>query len=111
MEKVKELVDKCPECLEETNSYGATALYFAIEKPEILKVIVSKSGPSQLVQSNLLKHGTMTPLGRAMKISGLICNFQDDDDGSRSMAKGADVAVEREEFEVMKKLLELLIPQ
>ncbi|CAG1983833.1 unnamed protein product [Fusarium graminearum] len=79
----EQLIDRCPECLEEISFYGETPIYLAVENPEMMKLIVSKSSPAQLVQSNLLASaGYMTPLGRAMKISGKICKSQQTDDGS-----------------------------
>ncbi|CZS73453.1 unnamed protein product [Fusarium graminearum] len=79
----EQLIDRCPECLEEMSFYGETPIYLAVENPEMMKLIVSKSSPAQLVQSNrLASAGYMTPLGRAMKISGEICKSQQTDDGS-----------------------------
>ncbi|KAF5232645.1 hypothetical protein FAUST_8677 [Fusarium austroamericanum] len=82
LKMAEQLISKYPECLDEISFYGKTPLYFAVEKPEMLKLIVDKASPAQLVQSNDPRDGYMTPLGRAMKISGKICKSQQTDDGS-----------------------------
>jgi hypothetical protein len=79
---VEQLVNRYPESLEETNFFGATPLYFAVEKPHILEILVNRASPAQLVRTTLLLSGNMTPLGRAIKLSGTICNSQESDDGS-----------------------------
>ncbi|KAI1050890.1 hypothetical protein LB507_009385 [Fusarium sp. FIESC RH6] len=82
-EQVKRLIDESLERLEESNMHGTNALYFAIERPEILKLIASRVKPIQLSRWNLLLSHKLSPLGRAMEISGTICNSQDGNAESR----------------------------
>ncbi|RBR27088.1 uncharacterized protein FIESC28_00160 [Fusarium coffeatum] len=79
-EGIRELIEKSPESLQETNIYGTTALCLAMEKPEILKLIMSTAKP---IAWNIVLGWIFLPLRRAMEMSGPICNSQDDDAGSR----------------------------
>ncbi|EWZ97390.1 hypothetical protein FOWG_01873 [Fusarium oxysporum f. sp. lycopersici MN25] len=82
IEEAKQLINNYPECLDEISFYGETPFYFAIENPEILKPLVKKANPEQLVRSSRVFAGEMTPLGRAIQVSADICHNQENKHGT-----------------------------
>lgn len=82
--KVKQLVDECPEYLDEMCFSNASPLFIALEKPEILELIASRSKPVQLVKPASIRFGRLiTPLGRAIELSSVICKSQENDTGPK----------------------------
>ncbi|KAL4728317.1 hypothetical protein ACLX1H_005060 [Fusarium chlamydosporum] len=81
--KVKQLVDECPEYLEETCFPNASPLFIAVEKPEILELIVTRASPRQLTEKAFFAYGIMTPLRTAIKLSSAICKSQENDTGPK----------------------------
>ncbi|KIL85812.1 hypothetical protein FAVG1_10781 [Fusarium avenaceum] len=73
---VDQLIQRYPEILEELNSNGETNCALAVDKPEVLKVIVRRATPAQLVQQNDIRWGRITPMGKAIWISKAICETQ-----------------------------------
>ncbi|KAH7207513.1 hypothetical protein BKA60DRAFT_465379 [Fusarium oxysporum] len=82
IEEAKQLINNCPECLDEISFYGQTPFHFAIENPEILEPLVKKANPEQLVRSSRVFSREITLLGRAIQVSADICHNQENKDGT-----------------------------
>ncbi|EXM07557.1 hypothetical protein NOF04DRAFT_11987 [Fusarium oxysporum II5] len=82
IEEAKQLINNCPECLDEISFYGQTPFHFAIENPEILEPLVKKANPEQLVRSSRVFSMEITLLGRAIQVSADICHNQENKDGT-----------------------------
>jgi hypothetical protein len=66
----------------EVSFYGETPCYVAIEKPEILRLLVKRATPEQLVQPCRIASGMISPLGRSIRRSKSICDSRGITDGS-----------------------------
>ncbi|KAF5667814.1 hypothetical protein FHETE_5583 [Fusarium heterosporum] len=71
--RVADLVRRYPEQIGEVNGHCGTYCSMAIENPAILKLIVDQASPLQLVERSRTIWGEITPLGKAMRLSGKIC--------------------------------------
>ncbi|KAF5632402.1 uncharacterized protein FTJAE_7512 [Fusarium tjaetaba] len=80
--EVEDLINRSPECMGEVSFYGETPCYVAIEKPEILRLLVKRATPEQLVQPCRIASGMISPLGRSIRRSKSICNSRGTTDGS-----------------------------
>lgn len=80
--EVGQMIQRCPEILEELNFNGETNCSLAVNRPEVLKVITRHATPAQLVQRNNLRWNRITPMGKAIGISKAICETQGDVDES-----------------------------
>jgi hypothetical protein len=70
---VEQLIQGYPEILEGLNFNGETNCSLAVDRPEVLKAIVRRATPAQLVQRNDIRWYGVTPLGKAIKVSKAIC--------------------------------------
>ncbi|KAF4958746.1 hypothetical protein FSARC_10937 [Fusarium sarcochroum] len=73
-QEVKQLVNRCPVVLQETNTYGQTPFHVACNKSKIFDYLLKRSSPLMWVQKD--DHGH-TALGFAMMLSGDLCNRRD----------------------------------
>jgi hypothetical protein len=80
--EVEVLIDRSPECIEEVSFYGETPCFVAIEKLEILRLLVKRATPGQLLQPCRIASGMISPLGRAIQISKDICSSRGTANGS-----------------------------
>lgn len=80
--EVEFLIDRSPECIGEISFYGETPCFVAIEKPEMLRLLVRRATPEQLLQTCRTASGMISPLGRSIHLSKNICNSRGTTDGS-----------------------------
>ncbi|KAF5603544.1 hypothetical protein FPCIR_1286 [Fusarium pseudocircinatum] len=79
--EVEDLISRSPECIGEISFYGESPCFVAIEKPEILRLLVKRATPDQLLQPCRIASGMISPLGRAIQLSKNICNIRGTFDG------------------------------
>ncbi|EXM17266.1 hypothetical protein FOTG_14510 [Fusarium oxysporum f. sp. vasinfectum 25433] len=80
--EVEDLINRSPECIGEISFYGESPCFVAIEKPEILRLLVKRATPEQLLQACRIASGMISPLGSSIQISKNICNSRGTTDGS-----------------------------
>ncbi|KAF4962052.1 hypothetical protein FSARC_9842 [Fusarium sarcochroum] len=81
-EAVDQLLNSCPDILEELSFYGETPFSMAIDKPDILELLVKKASPEQLVQRSCIPRLQTSLLGQAMRLSYQVCETSGTADGS-----------------------------
>ncbi|KAK8021741.1 hypothetical protein PG990_006879 [Apiospora arundinis] len=92
IDRIKCLIDRFPETLNERNLLGHTPLHLAIINPDCLMLLL-KAIPRSSEVLNLLDYDHQSPLAIAIKDSRISCRQSSGADCSVSMLLGADCSV------------------
>ncbi|KAF5694538.1 hypothetical protein FDENT_1150 [Fusarium denticulatum] len=82
VKEVADLINRSPDSIGEISFYGESPCFVAIEKPEILRLLVKRATPEHLLRPCRIASGMISPLGRSIQISKNICNARGTTDGS-----------------------------